>query len=143
MLTHIQQLADADPIRIRFRIPDGKPHLIGPELIHHVGQLKDAARRVHGHQHVSPVPQGGEDVSHQLFVALAALGLDVGGVVGVRDEKAGPRQAVYVASVQMSLLHTADTIINTKYISKTKTYYAKVTSRRPYFNSKSNKTTKQ
>ncbi len=83
-----------------------RAHLIGPELVDHVGELEDAARRVHGHQHVAPVAQRRQDVRHQLFVPLPPLGLHVGGIVGVRDEQAGTRQPVNVAAVQMALLYT-------------------------------------
>jgi hypothetical protein len=79
-------------------------HLVRPQLIHHVGKLQDPARRIHGHQHVPAVPQRRQDVGHQLFVAQAPLGLDVGGVVGVRDEQTWAWQPVNVAAVEMSLL---------------------------------------
>ena len=69
-----------------------------------MGQLQHPAGRVHRHQHIAPIPQRGQDVCHQLFVAQAPLGLHIGGVVGVGDEQAGPGQAVNVTPVQMPLL---------------------------------------
>ena len=37
----------------------------------------------HAHQHIAIVPQGGQDIGHQLLISQPSLGLVVGRVVAV------------------------------------------------------------
>ena len=45
----------------------------------------------HTDEDIAAVPEGGEDVVHELLVPESPLGLVVGGVVAVSNQQAGPR----------------------------------------------------
>ena len=45
----------------------------------------------HTNEDVATIPEGGEDVVHELLIPEPSLGLVVGGVVAVSDQQARPR----------------------------------------------------
>ena len=63
--------------------------------IHEASSVPDVIkikwRTHHTDEDVAAVPEGGEDVVHELLVPEPPLGLVVGGVVAVSDQQAGPR----------------------------------------------------
>ena len=54
--------------------------------------IKIKWRTHHTDEDVAAVPEGCEDVVHQLLVPQPPLGLVIRGVVAVGDQEAGPRQ---------------------------------------------------